>query len=198
MEALRQSYPESQVRFFALDFWNGSDAQADLFQNVSGIGFPVLLNASGIGAPDMYNCSYHYCFVIDGDGLVQYRGLINIPAIEIVMQQAVDRLPTGVGVGDTPGAVANLEAAYPNPFNPQTTIPFEIAPEGAGLPLSLEVLDVRGRVVRTLVAGAREAGRHQVVFDGRNERGDRLPSGVYLTRLRVGNEEQTRLLSLIK
>ncbi len=68
-----------------------------------------------------------------------------------------------------------LEAAYPNPFNPQTTIRFSV-PESAQVRLA--VYDVLGRQVRVLIDGTREAGTHEVVF----EAGD-LPSGTYLVRL---------------
>ena len=95
-------------------------------------------------------------------------------------------------------AAAGLDPAYPNPFNPRTTIAFEVAEAGAGQPLRLEVLDLRGRVIRTLASGAREAGRHEVVFDGRDQRGQRLASGVYLARLRVAGDEQSQILTLIK
>ncbi len=159
----------------------------------------MLLDAHPLGAPDQYNCSYHYCFVIDHEGIVQYRGSVNLPVLEVVLAEAVSRLPVGVGVDDqVPGAAARLQPAYPNPFNPQTTIAFEVAEAGAGQPLRLEVLDLRGRVIRTLVSGAREAGRHEVVFDGRDQRGQRLASGVYLARLRVADSEQSQILTLVK
>jgi hypothetical protein len=186
------------VRFLGADFWDGDQDQVDLYQELAEIGFPVLMNADGLGAPDQYNCGYHYVFVIDHNGIVQYRGGANMPAIELVMQEAVSRLPSGVGVGDDVPAAASLEAAYPNPFNPQTTIPVQVGPAASGRALQLEILDVRGRVVRTLLAGPRAAGRHEIVFDGRNQRGERLPSGVYLARLRAGGSEQTRLLTLVK
>ena len=187
------------MRFFALDFWQGSDANADLYQDLAEITFPVLLNADPLGAPDQYNCSYHYVFIVDHNGLVQYRGSVNMPVLEAVMAEAVSRLPVGVGVEDQlPAAAARLQPPYPNPFNPQTTIAFEVAPEGAGQPLRLEVLDLRGRVVRTLATGSRGEGRHEVVFDGRDQRGERLASGVYLARLRVAGSEQTQFLTMVK
>jgi hypothetical protein len=170
----------------------------DLYQELAEIGFPVLMNADPLGAPDQYNCGYHYVFVIDHNGIVQYRGGANMPAIELVMQEAVSRLPTGVGVGDTVPAAASLGAAYPNPFNPRTTIPVDVTAAGAGQPVTLEIVDLRGRVVRTLLAGPRAAGRHEIAFDGRDQRGERLPSGAYLARLRTAGGEQTKALTLIK
>lgn len=196
MEALYQQF-QPDVRFLACDFWNGSDAQCDLYQDVAEISFPVLLNASGLGAHGMYNCSYHYVFVIDGNGIVAYRGTTNPAILEIVLQDAVDRLH-GVPVEDVPDAATALGANYPNPFNPVTTIPFEIAPAQDGATVRLEVLDLRGRVVRTLVTGSHEAGPHQAVFDGLDTTGRSLPSGSYLARLRVGATETSRMMTLVK
>ncbi len=81
-----------------------------------------------------------------------------------------------------------LEAAYPNPFNPQTTLRFGV-PESAYV--KLVVYDVLGRQVRVLVDGTRAAGTHEVVFEAGN-----LPSGTYLVRLvtPVGSFVQTMQL----
>jgi hypothetical protein len=185
------------VRFFACDFWDGTDAQCDLFQDVAGISFPVLLDADGLGAPDMYNCSYHYVIIVDGNGIVQYRGSTNLAVIEAVLEAAVDNL-VGVAVGDVPGAASLLGANYPNPFNPSTRIPFEVPAARDGQPVRLEVLDQRGRQVRTLVAGSLPAGRHEAVFDGRDRAGNAVPSGGYLARLRLGDAVESRIMSLVK
>jgi len=194
-----QSFGDARLVSFAPDVWDGADANADLFQDQAGISFPVLLNAGYLAAPDQYNCFNHYCFVVDGDGVVQYRGAgYNEPAIDLVIQEALNRLPDVTAVGETPGAGFALEANYPNPFNPSTTIPFSIAPERDGEVVRLDVLDLRGRLVRTLVNGPRAAGRHEVAWDGIDASGRVVPSGSYLVRLRTGESEQTRLASLLK
>lgn len=95
MEALLQQHDPETVRFFACDFWQGTAAQCDLYRDVSGITFPVLMQAHVLGSAAMYDCSYHYAIVIDGDGLVQYRGSVNIPALAIVLAAAVERLDGG-------------------------------------------------------------------------------------------------------
>lgn len=100
MEALRQQFDPAKVRFFACDFWQGSAAQCDLYQTLSGISFPVLMDAHVLGAPNQYNCSYHYVFVIDGDGLVQYRGTVNIAALQIVLAAAIERLDDSTPIDD--------------------------------------------------------------------------------------------------
>ncbi len=91
---------------------------------------------------------------------------------------------------------ALLEANAPNPFNPSTTLAFELFEPGAA---ELDVYDVAGRHVRRLAHGAwREAGRHEVVWDGRDEHGAQVAAGVYVYRLRVGSLEQTRRMVLLK
>ncbi len=158
----------------------------------------MLLSAHPLGAPDQYNCSYHFLIVVDGDGLVQYRGSVNVPVIEAVLQASVARLPGTVGVGDTPSVGSLLGANYPNPFNPSTTVPYTVPAGRDGAAVRLDVLDLRGRVVRTLVNGARAAGDHTAVFDGLDAAGVSLPSGAYLARLRVGGMEQMRVMTLVK
>ncbi|MBD3221454.1 hypothetical protein GF314_09445 [bacterium] len=159
----------------------------------------MLLNSSVLGAPDMYNCSYHYTFVIDGQGIVAYRGSVNLPAIEIVLDDAIARLDDPqTSVDGLPDARPLLGANYPNPFNPTTTVPY-LVPERLGqASVQLDVLDLRGRIVRTLVSGVRAAGEHTATFDGRDDGGDLLASGSYLARLRVDGQETTRIMTLVK
>jgi hypothetical protein len=88
-----------------------------------------------------------------------------------------------------------LGAAYPNPFNPQTTIPFRVPEAGR---VHIEVFDVTGRRVARLVDGAYEAGAYDVVF----EAGGR-PSGLYLVRARFTSAAgrtyaETRHVTLMK
>lgn len=88
-----------------------------------------------------------------------------------------------------------LHPGRPNPFNPATTIAFEL---GAAGPVRVTIHDARGRLVRELVDDVRGAGAHAVTWDGRDERGRALPSGVYLCRLQGGGTETTSKLVLAK
>lgn len=103
-------------------------------------------------------------------------------------------------VEDTPPAAAvlasRLLSAAPNPFNPQTVIAYEVAQAGAG---ELTVHDVRGRLVRRLAAGELAVGRHEARWDGLDETGQRVPSGIYVARLRAaGGEADLLKLTLLK
>jgi hypothetical protein len=97
-------------------------------------------------------------------------------------------------VADVP-IVFQLEPNYPNPFNPQTAIRFTL-PERSWV--KLELFDSRGRVVRVLLEGERSSGRHVVTWDGRDELGNSLPSGVYFCALRAGGRQAVRKLVLVR
>jgi hypothetical protein len=84
---------------------------------------------------------------------------------------------------------------YPNPFNPQTTIEFSIAKTDN---VSLKIYDISGRLVRMLVNRAMTAGSHKVVFDGRDDAGLPLSSGVYFYQLQSGAQSFTKKMILIK
>jgi flagellar hook assembly protein FlgD len=62
----------------------------------------------------------------------------------------------------------------------------------------LSIYDLRGRMVTTLSSGYRAAGTYQVSWSGRNHRGERMPSGLYLARLQVGDQHLTRKILLAK
>ena len=97
-------------------------------------------------------------------------------------------------VGNTPVEFA-LWPNYPNPFNGGTTIRFAL-PETAEVELA--VFNLAGQQVATPAAGLREAGVYSLNWDGRDDRGRGLASGVYLYRLRAGRKAETRKLVLVK
>jgi hypothetical protein len=106
------------------------------------------------------------------------------------------------GVGDGPGDVGlpkafNMSQNYPNPFNPMTTIRVDI-PDGDQLPVTLDIFDLRGRQVRSLVDKSLSSGPHFFAWDGRNDAGESVPSGTYLYRLTRGTEVSTKKMIMTK
>lgn len=98
--------------------------------------------------------------------------------------------------GVLPPAFRNaLHPNVPNPFNPLTTIRYEVATSS---PVEIDLYDVRGRLVRTLVRGTVGPGRHEAVWDGRSDSGESVPSGVYLYRIRIGGFGDVRKMVLVK
>ena len=89
-----------------------------------------------------------------------------------------------------------LWANYPNPFNPQTTIAFDLPDQAA---VSLRVFDVSGRLVRVLLGGdIVAAGWREAVWNGRDDAGRQVASGTYFYRLEAGENAETRRMALIK
>ncbi len=91
----------------------------------------------------------------------------------------------------------SLEQNQPNPFNPSTTISYQI-PEGDSPLVSLMIYDLRGRLVRTLVEELRGPGSYNAFWDGTDHSGRQVPSGIYLYRLKAGNYSQARKMVLVK
>jgi subtilisin family serine protease len=88
-----------------------------------------------------------------------------------------------------------LSQNYPNPFNPETAIEFELLAPGS---VSLAVYNVPGRCVRTLADRAVGAGTYRVVWDGTDDRGRQLPSGLYFYRLKSADVSLTRKMMLLR
>jgi len=88
-----------------------------------------------------------------------------------------------------------LGQSYPNPFNPSTTIKFEVA---RATEVRLKIYDVAGRLVRTLVDEVRRPGTYTVVWDGTNDRDRRVASGLYFYRFEADQFVSTRKMMLLK
>jgi hypothetical protein len=109
----------------------------------------------------------------------------------------------GTGNGRTPapvGVVVSEPPSYrltvsPNPFNPTTTIRFSLAGDG---PVSLRIYNAMGQQVRTLVNAQTRAGSHAVTWNGRDDRGRDVASGVYLCQLIAGNDVMIRRMVLVR
>lgn len=90
---------------------------------------------------------------------------------------------------------ARLEGAVPNPFNPRTSIEFTLDAASA---VELTVFDVRGRRVRSLVRTPQAAGRHAVVWDGEDDAGTALASGIYAVVLRTPTATDRTKVTLVR
>ena len=91
--------------------------------------------------------------------------------------------------------VTQLHQNYPNPFNPTTTIAYNLASDG---PVTLEVYNIKGQKVTTLVNKQQSAGSHTIVWDGKDDSGRAVSSGVYHYRLRTNNNYVSRKMLLMK
>jgi hypothetical protein len=105
--------------------------------------------------------------------------------------------PVG-SAGDTPPglpAANRLDAPYPNPFNPATNIRFELT---ARSPVRIRIFDAQGRLVRDLVREEYPAGRHEVAWNGKDDQGGSVSSGVYFVRFEADGALGTKKMTLLK
>ncbi len=127
--------------------------------------------------PDLVQNLYTYAFVTsDGSG-----GMHNAKYTVALLQKALGFYPTGVNVVSqkTPSTY-NLSQNYPNPFNPSTNIEFSI-PRSATI--QLNVYNILGELVKTLVNGDIVSGNYKVTWNGTNSHGVTVSSGIYFYRL---------------
>ncbi len=100
----------------------------------------------------------------------------------------------GEGISGLPQEFA-LEQNFPNPFNPSTAINFAL-PSPARI--KLEIFNILGRSVRTLLDNEYPAGYHDIIWDGNDSQGNPVASGIYLYRLSSGETNLVRKMVLLK
>ena len=96
---------------------------------------------------------------------------------------------------DNEVCINRLLSNYPNPFNPETTISFDVMKEA---PVSIEVYNVKGQKVKTLVNNVMTAGTHTVVWRGDNNEGNKVTSGVYFYKMNTGSYTEIKKMVMMK
>jgi hypothetical protein len=91
--------------------------------------------------------------------------------------------------------VSSLHQNHPNPFNPTTTVTYDVAALGV---VSIRIYNVSGQLVRTLVDGFKGVGRYDAIWDGRDNGGATVTTGVYFYRMTAAGYEQTMKMTLLK
>jgi hypothetical protein len=99
--------------------------------------------------------------------------------------EAVSQVPSAYG----------LSQNYPNPYNPQTQIAYQLPQAGM---VSLKIYNIKGELVRTLVTEHKPAGYHTVMWDSRNQAGAEVSSGIYFYRMVSGEFSATKKMVMIK
>jgi spore coat protein A len=113
---------------------------------------------------------------------------------EMMRQFEVVEFPVDVPGARLPYSLV-LQPASPNPFNPATTVRFELPSHARAI---LRVFDVRGRRVRLLLDEQREPGPHQVIWNGRDDAGGLVAAGTYFVELQSGGEHSVRKATVVK
>ena len=127
------------------------------------------------------------------------HGIHNPSHVVNVLQQSLILLgysPTGMELAESrvPGTF-ELSQNYPNPFNPSTEIRFSLA---RASDVRLDIYDIMGRVVATLIQEPMTAGYHKVTWEGKDNVGQRVTSGVYFYRITAGEFVATKKMVVIK
>jgi len=128
---------------------------------------------------------------LSNDGAVLYAGIEGAG----IYRLGDPGQPTSVATANALPDGFHLEQNYPNPFNPSTTIKYQLA---HGSDVKLQILNIRGQVVRTLVATRQAAGPHTVSWDGRNGLGVSVSSGIYLYRIDVSGFQRSGKMLVIR
>lgn len=95
----------------------------------------------------------------------------------------------------TAAALTQLYPAYPNPFNPSTTVSIDLT---HSTNVAAVIFDAKGRLIKKLWGGPLDAGVHRFEWNGRNEAGQQVASGVYLAMVTTGRDTRTLKLTFIK
>ncbi len=124
---------------------------------------------------------------------------LGIDEIVLADKNAVE-IPVDYGKTSVPKAF-ELSQNYPNPFNPTTTIKYSLSSVGDGsenFPTTLKIYNVLGEAVRTLVDEPRSPGIYYEVWDGKDDQGKEVASGIYFYRLKAGKFSETKKMVLLK
>jgi hypothetical protein len=116
-------------------------------------------------------------------------------SMDIYAQRVFANGQLGGYVSGVPESVAYSLQVHPNPFNPRTTITFDVPAAG---PVRLSVFDLAGRLVRTLIDGSMPEGSHEVVWDGWDASAREVGSGSYLARLEFAGKVETVRMGLVQ
>ena len=145
----------------------------------------VEVRVAAVSPGDVINYASAAGSITDGD-LSNNRDSVTVTVEAIVSVGSEDgALPRVFALGDN----------YPNPFNPTTSLSYDL-PEAAQV--RIVIYNTLGQEVRTLVNASQPAGRYTVEWDGQDRRGNRVGSGVYLYRMDAGSFSQTRRMLLLK
>lgn len=149
------------------------------------------LSAYGITAGDSFYVAFRY-LIYDGGSYGNSSDLINLDYVRI------DGNPIVLSVNDPVAGAPKqfaLHQNYPNPFNPSTAITYDIKDPGK---VSIKIYNTLGQEVRTLVNAKQNAGTYSIMWDGRNNAGQAVSSGIYIYRMQTGNFIQSRKMMFLK
>ncbi len=126
--------------------------------------------------------------IVTKTGYLPYEGVISVVLAE------------GVDDGENSSGITTFDLAqnYPNPFNPVTSIQYTVCSPHNAIHTSLKIFNILGRKVRTLVDELQKAGNYQVVWDGKDDKGKDVSSGIYFCTFIAGDYSASRKMTFLK
>jgi hypothetical protein len=167
------------------DQWEGSGHYAGIWS--------ARINDGGFNIRTVW-FGFSYMYMRDCDHVLPPMRFHILDDVLSFFGMAVNMVITG-DEDEMPSYVYSLSQNYPNPFNPATTIRFSLREKGK---VSIRIYDVAGRLVKTLVDEVRDAGAHAEPWDGLNNRGAKIASGVYFYKMESRHFSSTRKMVLLR
>lgn len=128
----------------------------------------------------------------DLNELIIYK--FDFPFFEGYTYEIYTTTTTGLSESSTPKGF-KLYPNFPNPFNPSTTLKFNLDTESR---VQIKIFDIKGELMKTLIRDLTPAGENEIIWDGTNDTGYRLPSGVYVYQVEAGTNIDSRKMILLK
>jgi hypothetical protein len=123
-------------------------------------------------------------------------GVVSVTVADTIVKADTDSLFLDADDPDeTVPAIYDLAQNFPNPCNPSTTIKYSLETRGF---VELSVYNILGRKVRTLVSAEKEVGWHEVMWDGKDDSGDDVSSGIYFYKMSSREYTKTKKMLLLK
>ncbi|MDP2303999.1 MAG: T9SS type A sorting domain-containing protein [Ignavibacteria bacterium] len=162
-------------------------------------GFKILDITTNTAVFEKNNVGAYYSYPtfadVDGDGVIEcYFIKYPYPFDGTYTYEVYTTGTTGLNTNDKPIRF-ELKQNFPNPFNPSTKIEFSI---DRSENVKLEIFDITGSSVITLLNEFKEAGAHSVIWDGKDSQNFSQPTGVYFYRLNISNHAENRKMIILK
>ncbi len=161
-------------------------------------GFQYITGPDYVEAPTNWTEYIYDLSAYDGQGVYIAIRCVSDDAFVFYLDDISVHSVGGSVSNDDPSVPANLtelKGNYPNPFNPQTTIRFSVR-ESA--PVSIEIYNVKGQLVKTLLSEVKSAGEHSVIWKGTDNNNRPVSSGVYFYKMNAGKYSSTKKMIMMK
>jgi hypothetical protein len=196
-----QDWPDiafDQTGRFTITWEDTRDGNADIFaQKFNASGSPLDTNYLVNNRQSTPFTQEYPAITANGDAIyLSWQDNRRDKGWDIFAKAVAWNWPTDITHNNTPVPTAfQLSQNYPNPFNPVTTIRYEIARRAQ---VSVDVFNIVGQQVRSLVHKSQEPGSYEVIWDGKDANGEHVASGMYFYRLRADQFVQTKKMLLLK